>query len=76
MKKAGVGLKTFKWWNQTAVTFPSTIQGVTFKAMQVTKENFGIEIEGIVFWAVHRFADGPFKCYKYTEGSDANENVR
>lgn len=28
LKKAGVGLKTFKWMNQTAVTFPSTIQGV------------------------------------------------
>ncbi|KRW99566.1 hypothetical protein PPERSA_13146 [Pseudocohnilembus persalinus] len=76
LKRAGVGLKTFKFWNQVAVKFPSTINGVTFEAAQVTSENFGIQIKGVVYWAVYRQGDGPFKCYKYIQGTNANENVK
>lgn len=36
----------------------------------------GVKINGVAFWSVHREGDGPFKCYKYMQGGDANANVR
>lgn len=36
----------------------------------------GVEISGFAFWSVYRNDDGPFRCYKYMEGGDANSNVR
>lgn len=36
----------------------------------------GVEIEGVAFWSVYRLEDGPFRCYKYMEGNDANANVQ
>ena len=36
----------------------------------------GVEITGFAFWSVYRNEDGPFRCYKYMEGNDANTNVQ
>lgn len=36
----------------------------------------GLEISGFAIWSVFRDGEGPFKCYKYTQGGNANENVR
>ncbi len=36
----------------------------------------GIVIEGFAFWSVFRDDDGPFRCYKYLQGCDANDSVR
>ncbi|KAL4489277.1 hypothetical protein ABPG72_006341 [Tetrahymena utriculariae] len=74
--KAGVGLKCFVLPNQTYVTFPSKIEKVSFNANNVTKEMQGLEVSGFAIWSVNREGDGPFKCYKYTQGSNANENVK
>ncbi|KAL4455783.1 hypothetical protein ABPG74_003193 [Tetrahymena malaccensis] len=76
LKKAGIGLKCFVLPYQTAVTFPSNIEKVSFSANNVTKEMQGLEVSGFAIWSVHREGDGPFKCYKYTQGGNANENVR
>jgi regulator of protease activity HflC (stomatin/prohibitin superfamily) len=35
----------------------------------------GVIITGFAFWSVFREGDGPFRCYKYMEGGDANRNV-
>jgi hypothetical protein len=32
----------------------------------------GVEIEGVAFWSVYREEDGPFRCYKYMQGNNAN----
>ena len=36
----------------------------------------GVEINGFAFWSVYRDEDGPFRCYKYMQGGDANTNVQ
>ena len=36
----------------------------------------GVIITGFAFWSVFRDEDGPFRCYKYMEGGDANSNVQ
>lgn len=36
----------------------------------------GVVIQGFAFWSVYREDDGPFRCYKYMEGGDANRNVQ
>lgn len=36
----------------------------------------GMNITGVAFWSVNRQEDGPFKCYKYMQGGDANQNVK
>lgn len=36
----------------------------------------GVEIDGVAFWSVYREDDGPFRCYKYMEGNNANESVK
>lgn len=36
----------------------------------------GVIITGFAFWTVYREEDGPFRCYKYMEGGDANANVQ
>lgn len=74
--KAGIGLKCFVWPTQTVVKFPSNIERIKFSARNVTKEMQGLEVEGFAIWSVNREEDGPFKCYKYTQGGDANENVK
>ncbi len=74
--KAGVGLKTFIGITDTYVKFPSKVEQVEFTANNVTKEMQGVVITGFAFWSVYRDEDGPFRCYKYMEGGDANRNVQ
>ena len=74
--KSGIGLKTFVLPTQTTVTFPSAINRVPFSAQNVTKEMQGLEVTGFAIWSVNREGDGPFKCYKYTQGGEANLNVQ
>ena len=73
--KAGVGLKTFIGLTDSYVKFPSKVEQISFRANNVTKEMQGVEITGFAFWSVYREGDGPFRCYKYMEGGDANSNV-
>ena len=65
LRTAGIGLRAFKKIGQTIVRFPSSLQRVSFKAQQVTKEMQGIEVTGFVIWVINREEDGPFKAYKY-----------
>lgn len=74
--KAGVGLKTFVALTDSYVKFPSKVEQVSFNANNVTKEMQGVVIQGFAFWSVYRDDDGPFRCYKYMEGGDANRNVQ
>ena len=74
--KAGVGLRTFVGISDTVVRFPSKVEKVEFRANNVTKEMSGVIITGFAFWSVFRDEDGPFRCYKYMEGGDANANVQ
>ncbi len=76
MIKAGIGLKTFIGPFDTIVKFPSNVQRISFTANNVTSEMQGVIINGFAFWSVHRDEDGPFKCYKYMQGGDANANVK
>lgn len=75
-RTAKVGLKTFVMPNESVVRFPSVMQRIEFKAMNVTKEMQGVSIEGYAFWQVYREGDGPFRCYKYMQGYGANDNVK
>lgn len=76
LHKAGVGLKTFIGLTDSYVKFPSKVEQVGFSANNVTKEMQGVVITGFAFWSVYRDDDGPFRCYKYMEGGDANRNVQ
>lgn len=74
--KAGVGLKAFVGFTDSFVKFPSKVERVEFTANNVTQEMQGVVITGFAFWSVFRDEDGPFRCYKYMEGGDANRNVQ
>lgn len=62
--KAGVGMKTFVWPGDTAITFPGKLREVRFTAEQVTQEMQGVSVTGMIVWSIFREGDGPFKCYK------------
>lgn len=36
----------------------------------------GIKMNGFCLWTINRDADGPFKCYKYMQGANCNENIK
>jgi regulator of protease activity HflC (stomatin/prohibitin superfamily) len=74
--KAGVGLKVFLGLTDSFVKFPSRVERVEFTAKNVTNEMQGVAITGFAFWSVFREEDGPFRCYKYMEGGNANRNVQ
>ena len=74
--RAGVGLKTCVTPYDTVVRFPSRVERISFDANNVTKEMQGVIITGFAFWSVYRDEDGPFRCYKYMEGGDANASVQ
>lgn len=62
--KAGVGLCAWTMPGDQVVTFPSSINQVTFKAQQVTHEMQGIEVSGLMIWSIYRDKDGPFKAFR------------
>jgi regulator of protease activity HflC (stomatin/prohibitin superfamily) len=76
MHKAGVGMRTLIGLTDSFVKFPSRVEQISFQANNVTKEMQGVIITGFAFWSVYREGDGPFRCYKYMEGGDANRNVQ
>lgn len=47
-----------------------------FSAENATKEMQGVEVKGFAIWEVNSNDDGPFNCYKYSQGGTANDNVR
>ena len=74
MLLAGVGMRHFARPGQQVVTFPSSLQKVSFTAQQVTREMQGIEVQGFAIWGVYREQDGPYKAYKSLEGlSDSGQ---
>lgn len=76
---AGVGLKAWVWPLESYVTFPSVLTKVSFEAMQTTKEMQGVRVSGFAVFSVLRTGDGPFRYYKYVQGSGkemAEDNLR
>lgn len=76
LNRAAVGLKTLITPWDTVVRFPSKVERISFDANNVTKQMQGVVINGFAFWSVYRDDDGPFRCYKYMEGGDANTNIQ
>ncbi len=74
--QSGIGLKTFTWFTDSVVKFPSLVERVSFTASNVTKEVQGVDITGFAFWSVNRQGEGPFKCYKYMQSGNANANIK
>jgi len=75
-KTAGVGFARYCLPTQTTVKFPSSLRRVFFEASNVTKEFQGIKVSGFVNWKVLRELDGPFRFYKYIQGSSGDTNIR
>jgi len=76
---AGVGLKSWVWPMETAVTYPSVMTKVKFDAMQTTSEMQGVKVSGFAIFSVLRTEDGPFRYYKYMQGAGngmAEENLK
>jgi len=82
MIRAGVGITHTARPGDQLAKFPSTLNKVSFKAQQVTKEKQGVEVSGFIVWVVNRIADGPFKAYKHLGGltgdglSNANSQLK
>ncbi|KRW99567.1 hypothetical protein PPERSA_13147 [Pseudocohnilembus persalinus] len=72
--KAGIGLICFRWFWQTAIKFPSSVQRVNFNAMQVCQEMQGLQIQGFAVWSVHR--NFPFTFYRQMFGVNANKQIQ
>ena len=64
MKKAGIGLRTFKSPFDQVATFPAKVYKVNFETEQVTNEMQGVRVSGMLVWTVNRIGKGPFNAYK------------
>jgi len=76
---AGVGLKSWVWPMETAVTYSSAMTKVKFEAMQTTREMQGVKVSGFAIFSVLRTGDGPFRYYKYMQGAGkgmAEDNLK
>jgi len=62
--KMGIGISGWIGWYDVVVKFPSQINKVSFKMQQVTNENQGIEISGVLLWSIYRIENGPFLAYQ------------
>ena len=62
--KMGIGLSGFVGWYDTLVKYPSQINKVSFTMQQVTSENQGVEISGVLLWSIYRVDEGPFLAYQ------------
>lgn len=65
MVKKGIGMATWTLPGDQVIQYPSLINQVNFKALQVTAEMQGVEVSGMLIWSVYRMEDGPFRAYKY-----------
>jgi len=80
--KSGIGLRHFRWWNDSTVSIPATMNKVAFRAEQVTSEMQGLRVEGVVIWTIYRDGEGPVKAYRYLDGltkeglEKANGNIK
>ena len=72
--KSGIGISSFTQYGDKIVKFPSRINKVKFSAQQVTQEMQGIEVSGVIIWAIFREADGPSRAYKML-GEDLKQPV-
>eukprot|EP00484_Ammonia_sp_Unknown_P004489 CAMPEP_0197055550 /NCGR_PEP_ID=MMETSP1384-20130603/67902_1 /TAXON_ID=29189 /ORGANISM="Ammonia sp." /LENGTH=384 /DNA_ID=CAMNT_0042489167 /DNA_START=15 /DNA_END=1169 /DNA_ORIENTATION=- len=65
LKESGVGISTFRGFNEIVVKFPSLLNKVSFSAQQVSKEMQGIEVNGFIVWVVKRDGECPLKAYRH-----------
>ena len=72
--KSGVGISSYIYLGDKVVKFPSRINKVKFTAQQVTKEMQGIEVSGVIIWAIYRDKEGPSRAYKML-GDDLKRKV-
>lgn len=72
--KSGVGISSYIYFGNKVVKFPSKINKVNFIAQQVTNEMQGVEVSGIIVWAIYRDKDGPVRAYKML-GEDLKQDV-
>lgn len=69
--RMGIGISGWAWWNDTVVRFPSQINKVSFSMDQVTTENQGVRISGVLLWSIYREEEGPFLAFQKL-GEDLN----
>jgi hypothetical protein len=62
--KMGIGISGWIGWYDVVVKFPSQINKVSFQMQQVTNENQGIQISGVLLWSIYRIENGPFLAYQ------------
>lgn len=62
--KMGIGISGWIGWYDVIVKFPSQINKVSFSMQQVTNENQGVQISGVLLWSIYREKEGPFLAYQ------------
>lgn len=62
--KMGIGISGWIGWYDVVVKFPSQINKVSFSMQQVTNENQGVQITGVLLWSIFRMDQGPFLAYQ------------
>lgn len=60
----GIGISGWIGWYDVVVKFPSQINKVSFKMDQVTNENQGVQLSGVLLWSIYRLDQGPFIAYQ------------
>ena len=63
-RQAGVGLKTYVYPMETAVTYPSVLTKVSFDAMQTTKEMQGVHVFGFAVFSIVVYRSSYIVIYK------------
>lgn len=63
-KKMGIGISGWIGWYDVVVKFPSQINKVSFSMAQVTNENQGVQLTGVLLWSIYRIDQGPFIAYQ------------
>lgn len=63
-RKMGIGISGWIGWYDVVVKFPSQINKVSYRMDQVTNENQGVQISGVLLWSIFRVGNGPFVAYQ------------
>lgn len=71
---SGVGASCYLGFNDQVVKFPSKINRLSFSAQQITDEKQGVQVDGVLVWAINRENDGPGRAYKFL-GDDLTSQV-
>jgi flotillin len=61
----GVGASCYLGLSDQVVKFPSKINRLNFSAQQITEEKQGVQIDGVLVWAINRENDGPGRAYRF-----------